>query len=80
MLAVRALASDGDAARVPWFSVEHGSIAAIDQAAEHQARNQTFAIETGSIAAIDHAAEAPLPWYSVEHGSIAAADHATDDR
>ncbi len=76
VLAVRALGSDREAPPVPWFSVERGSIAAIDHASEQQARNRPFSVETGSIAALDHTAEAPLPGFSVEHGSITAIDHA----
>jgi len=36
ILAIRALGSDGDDLPTPWFSVEHGSIAAIDHAAEDE--------------------------------------------
>lgn len=79
LLAVRALGSDGQAEPAPWFSVEHGSITALDHAAEQQARSRPFAVESGSIAALDHAAEAGPISYSVEHGSITAIDHAADD-
>lgn len=77
LLAFRTLGSDDDAVPAPWFSVEHGGVAASDHAAELQARNQPF-VETGSIAALDHATEQPArsQAFPVETGSIAALDHA----
>ena len=79
LLALRALSSDDDAVPAPWFSVENGSVGAIDHASELQARNQPF-VETGSIAALDHATEqqARRPAFPGETGSIAALDHAAD--
>jgi len=77
VLGVRAFRPDDPAAPRPWYSVEHGSIAALDQAAEVEAA-QPYSAERGSIAAIDHAASAPARAadVSAEHGSIAAIDHA----
>jgi hypothetical protein len=53
----------------PWYSVERGSITAIDHAA-----GASVAADRGSITAIDHAAATPSAarqWYSAEHGSRA---------
>jgi hypothetical protein len=58
-----------------WYSVERGSITAIDHATE-----AAVAADHGSITAIDHAAATPSAarqWYSAERGSITAIDHAT---
>jgi hypothetical protein len=62
----------------PWYSVERGSITAIDHAAE-----ASQVTDLVSITAIDHAAATPSaarPWYSTEHGSTSAIDHATASR
>lgn len=76
VLAALVLTGGGDpAAPRPWYSVERGSITAIDHAAQ-----AAEIANRGSITAIDHAAATPSAarqWYSAEHGSIAAIDHAT---
>ena len=72
--------------------MEHGSIAAIDHAADaavvanrgsitalDHAADAAAVANRGSITAIDHAAATPSAarqWYSAEHGSVAAIDHA----
>lgn len=59
----------------PWYSVERGTITAIDHAAE-----ASVAADRGSITAIDHAAATPSAarqWYSAEHGSVGVIDAAT---
>lgn len=66
---------DDSAVPKPWYSVERGSIAAIDHAAE-----AAEVANRGSITAIDHAAATPSAarqWYSAEHGGISAIDAAT---
>ena len=77
VLGIRAFRADDPAAPQPWYSVEHGSIAALDHAVEVEAA-QPFSVEHGSVAAIDHAASAPagVAEASADHGSIAANDHA----
>jgi hypothetical protein len=77
VLVVLAQTGDDPAEPQPWYSVEHGSIAAIDHAAEAvEAANQP------SIAAADHAAapSAQTPAeVSAAHGSTSAIDHAAAD-
>jgi hypothetical protein len=85
VLGVRAFSSDDAAAPRPWYSVEQGSITAIDHGTATAGSVAGVSAERGSIAAIDHAAapSAARQWYSVEHGSISAIDHGTataDDR
>jgi hypothetical protein len=61
----------------PWYSVERGSITAIDHAAE-----ATAVANRPSISAADHdvAATAQTPAdVSAEHGSTTALDHAAED-
>jgi hypothetical protein len=79
VLAARVFGADDSAAPQPWYSVEHGSIAANDHAAEVRA-DQPFSVEHGSVAAIDHAASAAAgpADVSAEHGSITALDHAAE--
>ena len=79
VLGVRALGGDDPATPRPWYSVEHGSIAAIDHAAATVGSAAAVSAERGSITAIDHAAtpSAARQWFSVEHGSISAIDHGT---
>jgi hypothetical protein len=74
-LTVQVLSSDPAPAADPiWYSVEHGSVAAVDHAAV------AVRADRGSITAIDHAASAPASVADVaaEHGSIAALDHAAE--
>ena len=76
VLVVLVVSADGDPrAPRPWYSVEHGSIAAIDHAAD-----AAVTANRGSITAIDHAAtpSAARQWYSAEHGSVTAIDHAAE--
>ncbi len=79
VLIVRAFSSEDAAAPRPWYSVEHGSITAIDHTAAMAGSIAEVSAERGSIAAIDHAAmpSAARQWYSIEHGSVTAIDHAT---
>src|SRR5262245_25495476 len=58
VLGIRAFRDDPTAPQ-PWYSVEHGSIAALDHAADVEAA-QPFSVEHGSVAAIDHAASSPV--------------------
>lgn len=77
VLGIRALGGDDPATPRPWYSVEHGSIAAIDHGTAAVGSAGAVSAERGSITAIDHAAapSAARQWYSVEHGSISAIDH-----
>ena len=76
VLGVRVFGADDSGSPQPWYSVEHGSIAALDHAAEVEAA-QPFSAERGSVGAIDHAASAPAAAAEVSalRGSIAAIDH-----
>lgn len=79
VLAALVLTGGGDAtAPAPWYSVERGSIAAIDHAAE-----AAEIASRPSIAAADHnaapTAQTPAD-ASAERGSIAALDHAADEQ
>jgi len=75
VLAVLVLSADDPDAPQPWYSVEHGSIAAIDHAAD-----AAVAANRGSITAIDHeaATEGSAAAQSAERGSITALDHAAE--
>ena len=61
----------------PTYSVEHGSIAAIDHAAD-AATQVWFSVEHGSTTAIDHGATTADAFPS-ETGSVAAIDHGASD-
>lgn len=78
LLGVRAFGGDDRATPRPWYSVEHGSIAAIDHAADAAMRDRQFSVERGSVTAIDHAAATAgsAAEVSAERGSITAIDHA----
>ena len=83
VLAIQVFDTDTPAVSTPWYSVEHGSITALDHAVSSSPASASVTevfTEQGSIAALDHAASSPAP-VSVsevfaEHGSIAALDHA----
>ncbi|MGH9273373.1 MAG: hypothetical protein ACRDZU_01900 [Acidimicrobiales bacterium] len=77
VLGVRALSGSDPAAPQPWYSVERGSIAAIDHTADAPVRDRQFSVDRGSVTAIDHAAATPgSSVVSAERGSITAIDHA----